>query len=195
MSQVLQGKLSSSCFCVLLRNRLFHYGSLWPRLHAVRQTNPAFEEYSIDAKVIGMWPGAVRMQSDADRLLTEIVCVACGGHLGRCIYGGIWAEMLEDRRFYFPVPAGKAQTWVIAGDDPMACNQPQCPGGRTHGSGWHCVRQAVEYHAVEGSGPMKTTKWYTTICAAAARRAFRQDAGLCRKAKGLRSRSPRLTVG
>ena len=28
-------------------------------------------------------------------------------HLGRCIYGGIWAEMLEDRKFYFPVPADK----------------------------------------------------------------------------------------
>jgi alpha-N-arabinofuranosidase len=26
-------------------------------------------------------------------------------HLGRCIYGGIWAEMLEDRKFYFEVPA------------------------------------------------------------------------------------------
>ncbi len=24
-------------------------------------------------------------------------------HLGRCIYGGIWAEMVEDRKFYFPV--------------------------------------------------------------------------------------------
>jgi len=24
-------------------------------------------------------------------------------HQGRCIYGGIWAEMLEDRKFYFPV--------------------------------------------------------------------------------------------
>ena len=24
-------------------------------------------------------------------------------HLGRSIYGGIWAEMLEDRKFYFPV--------------------------------------------------------------------------------------------
>ena len=26
-------------------------------------------------------------------------------HLGRCIYGGIWAEMLEDRKFYHPVSA------------------------------------------------------------------------------------------
>ncbi len=24
-------------------------------------------------------------------------------HLGRCIYGGIWAEMLEDRKFYHPI--------------------------------------------------------------------------------------------
>lgn len=26
-------------------------------------------------------------------------------HMGRCIYGGIWAEMLEDRKFFFPVTA------------------------------------------------------------------------------------------
>ncbi len=24
-------------------------------------------------------------------------------HMGRCIYGGIWAEMLEDRKFYYPI--------------------------------------------------------------------------------------------
>ncbi len=24
-------------------------------------------------------------------------------HLGRCIYGGIWAQMLEDRKFYYPI--------------------------------------------------------------------------------------------
>jgi alpha-N-arabinofuranosidase len=24
-------------------------------------------------------------------------------HLGKCIYGGIWAEMIEDRKFYYPV--------------------------------------------------------------------------------------------
>jgi alpha-N-arabinofuranosidase len=29
-------------------------------------------------------------------------------HLGRCIYGGIWAEMLEDRKFFFDV--GKSDT-------------------------------------------------------------------------------------
>ncbi len=29
-------------------------------------------------------------------------------HLGRCIYGGVWAEMLEDRKFYFDITADYA---------------------------------------------------------------------------------------
>lgn len=29
-------------------------------------------------------------------------------HMGRCIYGGIWAEILEDRKFYFPITADYA---------------------------------------------------------------------------------------
>jgi len=33
-------------------------------------------------------------------------------HLGRCIYGGLWAEMLEDRKFYYPVD-GEAPAWVM----------------------------------------------------------------------------------
>jgi len=52
-------------------------------------------------------------------------------HLGRCIYGGIWAEMLEDRKFYFPItadyapykdlndtpyPVVGASPWAIMGD-------------------------------------------------------------------------------
>jgi alpha-N-arabinofuranosidase len=31
-------------------------------------------------------------------------------HLGRCIYGGLWAEMLEDRKFFYPV-TGEAPAW------------------------------------------------------------------------------------
>ncbi|HUT09740.1 MAG TPA: alpha-L-arabinofuranosidase C-terminal domain-containing protein [Thermoguttaceae bacterium] len=31
-------------------------------------------------------------------------------HLGRCIYGGIWAEMLEDRKFYY-APGEKDSPW------------------------------------------------------------------------------------
>ena len=36
-------------------------------------------------------------------------------HLGRCIYGGIWAEMLEDRKFYYNV-GDKESPWKIVGD-------------------------------------------------------------------------------
>ena len=35
-------------------------------------------------------------------------------HLGRCIYGGIWAEMLEDRKFFHPV-AEDESPWTIIG--------------------------------------------------------------------------------
>jgi alpha-L-arabinofuranosidase len=33
-------------------------------------------------------------------------------HLGRCIYGGLWAEMLEDRKFFYPVD-GEAPAWAM----------------------------------------------------------------------------------
>jgi len=36
-------------------------------------------------------------------------------HLGRCIDGGIWAEMLKDRKFYYPVGVGKSP-WRTVGD-------------------------------------------------------------------------------
>ena len=35
-------------------------------------------------------------------------------HLGRCIYGGIWAEMLEDRKFWY-VPGEKESPWETDG--------------------------------------------------------------------------------
>jgi alpha-N-arabinofuranosidase len=34
-------------------------------------------------------------------------------HLGRCIYGGIWAEMLEDRKFYYSVRADYSPWKII----------------------------------------------------------------------------------
>jgi len=36
-------------------------------------------------------------------------------HLGRCIYGGIWAEMLEDRKFYYAV-GSEGSAWKVVGD-------------------------------------------------------------------------------
>lgn len=41
-------------------------------------------------------------------------------HLGRCIYGGIWAEMLEDRKFYYDVGSEKSPWRVFLGSrNPM----------------------------------------------------------------------------
>jgi alpha-N-arabinofuranosidase len=37
-------------------------------------------------------------------------------HLGRCIYGGVWAEMVEDRKFYHPVTA-RFDPWGKSRDD------------------------------------------------------------------------------
>ncbi len=37
-------------------------------------------------------------------------------HLGRCIYGGIWAEMLEDRKFWY-VPGSRESAWRISGEE------------------------------------------------------------------------------
>ena len=35
-------------------------------------------------------------------------------HLGRCIYGGIWAEMLEDRKFWY-TPGDRESPWQLRG--------------------------------------------------------------------------------
>src|SRR5262249_34311251 len=65
-------------------------------------------------------------------------------HLGRCIYGGIWAEMLEDRKFYHDVGAG-ASPWRVLGSadcvsmekiDPFVGSQTPritAPGGMAQG--------------------------------------------------------------
>ena len=36
-------------------------------------------------------------------------------HLGRCIYGGIWAEMFEDRKFWF-TPGDRESPWRVTGN-------------------------------------------------------------------------------
>ncbi len=43
-------------------------------------------------------------------------------HLGRCIYGGIWAEMLEDRKFFYPV-GDKESPWKAIGGASVAMDR------------------------------------------------------------------------
>jgi len=58
---------------------------------------------------------AVDVQIDVAKTRTPISKYVYGQfieHLGRCIYGGLWAEMLEDRKFFYPVD-GEAPAWEM----------------------------------------------------------------------------------
>ena len=44
-------------------------------------------------------------------------------HLGRCIYGGIWAEMVQDRKFYYAVGANKSPWKIIGGEDSVTMSR------------------------------------------------------------------------
>jgi len=64
----------------------------------------------------------LRSETAKDRLLVDASAVGAPispwiygqfiEHLGRCIYGGLWAEMLEDRKFFYPV-TGEAPAWEL----------------------------------------------------------------------------------
>ncbi len=65
-------------------------------------------------------------------------------HLGRCIYGGIWAEMLEDRKFFYAVDAdespwktvGNATVEMVAEDAYVGEHTPRIAvSGESGGSG------------------------------------------------------------
>ncbi len=43
-------------------------------------------------------------------------------HLGRCIYGGIWAEMLEDRKF-FHAPGEEGSPWSVMGAEGLTMDR------------------------------------------------------------------------
>ena len=47
-------------------------------------------------------------------------------HLGRCIYQGIWAEMLEDRKFYYPVNTPDS-AWKSVGEPHSVWMNPVVP--------------------------------------------------------------------
>src|SRR5260221_13804991 len=54
----------------------------------------------------GLRAGTIAVKVDAAQTGAPISPYIYGQfieHLGRCIYGGVWAEMLEDRKFFYPV--------------------------------------------------------------------------------------------
>jgi alpha-N-arabinofuranosidase len=53
--------------------------------------------------------------SDKKERMSEYIYGQFIEHLGRCIYGGIWAEMLEDRKFWY-VPGERESPWETGGN-------------------------------------------------------------------------------
>ena len=65
-------------------------------------------------------------------------------HLGRCIYGGLWSEMLEDRKFFYPVD-GEAPAWALFQPGPRSYDGEGHPYELLVRSPWMILgaRQAV----------------------------------------------------
>ncbi|MEJ2108507.1 MAG: alpha-L-arabinofuranosidase C-terminal domain-containing protein [Acidobacteriota bacterium] len=59
-------------------------------------------------------------------------------HLGRCIYGGLWAEMLEDRKFYFPV-TGETPAWDLNTPGPRSRDGERHPNELLVRSPWMII--------------------------------------------------------
>ncbi len=52
-------------------------------------------------------------------------------HLGRCIYGGIWAEMIEDRKFFYPVGANESPWRAMGGAEVTMVKENPFVGAHT----------------------------------------------------------------
>ncbi|MCX7818600.1 MAG: alpha-N-arabinofuranosidase [Kiritimatiellae bacterium] len=63
-------------------------------------------------------------------------------HMGRCIYGGIWAEMLEDRKFFYPIRAEYAPY------GPGVRPSPEAPFPILRASPWQIVAEGGASTAV-----------------------------------------------
>ncbi len=66
----------------------------------------------------GREPAPPRMAIDAEKTgkpMSKYIYGQFIEHLGRCIYQGIWAEMLEDRKFFQPVGEGESP-WKPVGE-------------------------------------------------------------------------------
>lgn len=87
-------------------------------------------------------PGLVIHAGEINEPMSPLIYGQFIEHLGRCIYGGIWAEMLEDRKFHHPVtahyqpyralqnskfPVVGASPWQIIGDPESVRMETKAP--------------------------------------------------------------------
>src|SRR5262245_66563598 len=86
----------------------------------------------------GAWPADVEARLDLAKTRAPISKYVYGQfieHLGRCIYGGLWGEMLEDRKFYYPVD-GQAPAWGMQFPGPTPGEGDGYPYERPRRSRW-----------------------------------------------------------
>lgn len=90
-------------------------------------------------------------------------------HLGRCIYGGIWAEMLEDRKFFYPVghelsawrSGGQASVEMIKESPFVGEHTPLVPAGGVLEQGGLGLTAARQYNGrvwLKAQGPSATVR-------------------------------------
>src|SRR4030065_2582510 len=68
--------------------------------------------------VLSKVEGKVAVTIEADKTgepISKYIYAQFIEHLGRCIYGGIWAGMPEDRKFYYPI-TDDFNPWSTASD-------------------------------------------------------------------------------
>ncbi len=87
--------------------------------------NPSFEDLSLGSREIK--PPNIEIDLASRREpIPELIYAQFIEHLGRCIYGGIWAELLDDRKFYRAVDAG-GSPWKTFGEG-VATTMSRDPG-------------------------------------------------------------------
>jgi len=80
-------------------------------------------------------------------------------HLGRCIYGGIWAEMLEDRKFFDPIGSQRSP-WKIVGPSGLAPMDRQKPFVGAHTPKIMLTGDGQEAGIVQGQLALRKGKQY-----------------------------------
>jgi alpha-N-arabinofuranosidase len=83
-----------------------------------RATGKAWYDDVELTRLSGRKLGSPSVKIDADQTRAPLSKYIYGQfieHLGHCIYQGIWAEMLEDRKFFWPVGQGESP-WKAVGD-------------------------------------------------------------------------------
>ena len=110
-------------------------------------------------------------------------------HLGRCIYGGLWAEMLEDRKFYYPV-TGEAPAWEMftPGTALVGRRGPPVRAARALAVAGRSATRRPSRMVREGA---LAGEHSPQLAVGGAEGAGRPEAGAARAARGPRVRRPR----